>query len=92
LRQSFPFYFPSVHILARISARGYYPIMAAKTGLTSTERRSNVELRTVIDEMLERIRDYRRLIGAWTPEERAQAERELEMIMARIRRAASRQE
>ncbi len=43
-------------------------------------------------EMLERIRDYRRLIGAWTPEERAQAERELEMIMARIRRAASRQE
>jgi hypothetical protein len=66
--------------------------MPAKTGPTSAERRSNVELRAVIDEMLERIRDYRRLIGAWTPEERAQAERELEMIMARIRQAASRPE
>lgn len=66
--------------------------MPAKTGPASVERRSNVELRAVIDEMLERIRDYRRLIGAWTPDERAQAERELEMIMARIRRAASRPE
>jgi hypothetical protein len=51
-----------------------------------------VELRAVIDEMLERIRDFRRLIGAWTPDERAQAERELEGIMARIRQAATRPE
>jgi hypothetical protein len=50
-----------------------------------------MELRAVIDEMLERIRDYRRLTGAWTPEERAQAERELEMIMARIRQTATRE-
>jgi hypothetical protein len=57
-----------------------------------SERRSNLELRAVIDEMLERIRDFRRLTGAWTPEERAQAERELEMIMARIRQAATRSE
>jgi hypothetical protein len=52
---------------------------------TSRDRRSNLELRAVIDEMLERIRDYRVLTGAWTPEERAQAERELEAIMTRIR-------
>jgi hypothetical protein len=44
----------------------------------------------VIDEMLERIRDYRVLTGAWTPEERAQAERELEAIMTRIRLATTR--
>jgi hypothetical protein len=55
-----------------------------------SERRSNLELRAVIDEMLERIRDFRRLTGAWTPDERAQAEQELEGIMARIRQAATR--
>lgn len=59
---------------------------------TPSERRSNLELRAVIDEMLERIRDFRRLTGAWTPDERAQAERELEGIMARIRQAATRPE
>jgi hypothetical protein len=61
-------------------------------GPSSSERRSNLELRAVIDEMLERIRDFRRLTGAWTPDERAQAERELEGIMARIRQAATRPE
>ncbi len=59
---------------------------------TSRDRRSNLELRAVIDEMLERIRDYRVLTGAWTPEERAQAERELEAIMTRIRLATTRPE
>jgi hypothetical protein len=57
---------------------------------TTRDRRSNLELRAVIDEMLERIRDYRVLTGAWTPEERAQAERELEAIMTRIRLATTR--
>ncbi len=57
-----------------------------------SERRSNLELRTVIDEMLERIRDFRQLTGAWTPEERERAERELEAIMSRIRQAAIRPE
>jgi hypothetical protein len=46
----------------------------------------------VIDEMLERIRDYRVLTGAWTPEERVQAERELEAIMTRIRLTTTRPE
>ena len=57
---------------------------------TSRDRRSNLELRAVIDEMLERIRDYRVLTGAWTSEERAQAERELEAIMTRIRLTTTR--
>jgi hypothetical protein len=53
------------------------------------ERRANLELRAVIDEMLERVRDFRRLTGAWTKEEREQAERELEAIMTRVRAAAT---
>jgi hypothetical protein len=57
---------------------------------TTQDRRSHLELRAVIDEMLERIRDYRVLTGAWTAEERAQAERELDAIMARIRNATTR--
>jgi hypothetical protein len=57
---------------------------------TTQDRRSHLELRAVIDEMLERIRDYRELTGAWTPDERAQAERELDAIMARIRHATTR--
>jgi hypothetical protein len=57
-----------------------------------SERRANLELRAVIDEMLERVRDFRRLTGAWTKEERQQAERELEAIMARVRAAATKKE
>jgi hypothetical protein len=53
------------------------------------ERRANLELRSVIDEMLERVRDFRRLTGAWTTDEREQAERELESIMTRVRAAAT---
>lgn len=66
--------------------------MPGRRDSTPSERRSNLELRAVIDEMLERIRDYRRLTGAWTPDERAQAEHELELIMARIRETATRKD
>jgi hypothetical protein len=59
-----------------------------RSDATPSERRANLELRAVIDEMLERVRDFRRLTGAWTIEEREQAERELELIMARVRAAA----
>jgi len=61
----------------------------AKRDELPNERRANLELRSVIDEMLERVRDFRRLTGAWTREEREQAERELEAIMARVRAAAT---
>ena len=64
--------------------------MATSPDQTTRDRRSNTELRAAIDEMLERIRDYRMLTGAWTPEERAQAERELEGIMTRIRLTTTR--
>jgi len=46
----------------------------------------------VIDDMLDRIRDFRRLATTWTPEERARAEHELEELMVRLRDTAVRAE
>ena len=56
---------------------------------TPGERRRNVALRRLIDEMLGQVRHMHTAASLWTPEERAQAEAELEMIMARVRREAS---
>jgi hypothetical protein len=56
---------------------------------TQDDRRTNVALRALIDEMLDRVRDLNRHAGSWDPEERARAEAELEAIMARVRRQAS---
>ncbi len=56
---------------------------------TPAERRRNVALRRLIDEMLGQVRHIHSSAPLWTPEERAQAEAELEMIMARVRREAS---
>lgn len=53
------------------------------------DRRSNPELRRLIDEMLDRVRQMNRNIGVWSPEERARAEADLESVMARVRRLAS---
>jgi hypothetical protein len=66
--------------------------MADRTNPSPSERRSNLELREVIDDMLDRIRDFRRLTNVWTPEERALAERELERLMVRLRETAVRSE
>lgn len=55
----------------------------------SADRRSNLVLRALIDEMLERVRELNRNSGVWTQEERARAEVELEGVMARVRRVAS---
>jgi hypothetical protein len=55
----------------------------------ATERRSNLVLRALVGEMLERVRELSRRTTAWTPEERAQAEAELEAIMAHVRREAA---
>lgn len=57
-------------------------------GAGSGERRSNVVLRALVNEMLDRVRDLSRRTEAWTPEERAQAEADLEMIMERVRQEA----
>lgn len=54
-------------------------------------RRTNVVLRTLIDEMLERVRELSRNSSAWTDDERARAEAELDGVMARVRRVAAKQ-
>jgi hypothetical protein len=53
------------------------------------DRRNNLVLRALIDEMLERVREMNRNNGIWNSEERARAEAELEGIMARVRRVAA---
>jgi hypothetical protein len=55
----------------------------------TSDRRSNLVLRALIDEMLERVREINRNTGAWTGDDRARAEAELDAIMARVRRVAS---
>ena len=54
-----------------------------------TERRRNLALRRLIDEMLGQVRQVHSAPPLWTPEERARAEAELEIIMARVRREAA---
>jgi hypothetical protein len=56
---------------------------------TLQDRRANPELRRLIEEMLERVREMNRNVTVWSVEERARAESDLESIMARVRRLAS---
>lgn len=56
----------------------------------TVERRTNDVLRALVTEMLERVRQLNRQATAWTPEERVQAESELEAIMQRVRSEAAR--
>ena len=58
-------------------------------GGNADDRRSNLILRALIDEMLERVREMNRNTGIWSSDERARAEAELDSIMARVRRAAA---
>ena len=58
---------------------------------TLQDRRANPELRQLIEEMLERVREMNRNVGVWSAEERARAEADLESIMARVRRLAAQQ-
>jgi hypothetical protein len=60
---------------------------AASTG--TDDRRTNEVLRALVSEMLERVREVTRRTSAWSAEERAQAEAELEAIMAHVRREAT---
>lgn len=52
------------------------------------DRRSNLVLRALIDDMLERVRELNRNSTAWSDEQRERAEAELEGVMARVRRIA----
>jgi hypothetical protein len=54
------------------------------------DRRSQLGLRALIDEMLQQVRELNRHAATWDPDERARAEQQLEMIMARVRDEASR--
>lgn len=56
----------------------------------TAERRTNEVLRSLVNEMLQGVRDLSRRTAVWSAEERAQAERELEVIMARVRDEAAR--
>lgn len=65
--------------------------MSDSTGSGTEERRRNPLLRMLIDEMLEQVREINRHATAWTPEERQQAEAQLQRIMEQVRGAATRQ-
>lgn len=54
------------------------------------DRRSNLVLRALIDEMLERVRELNRNAAGLAQGDRAKAEAELDSIMARVRRVAAR--
>ena len=62
---------------------------AAAKRNSGSNRRNNLVLRALIDEMLERVRELNRVNAVWSTEERARAEAELDAIMARVRRVAS---
>jgi hypothetical protein len=64
------------------------PSTAAKRD-SGSNRRNNLVLRALIDEMLERVRELNRANAVWSTDERARAEAELDAIMARVRRVAS---
>jgi len=53
------------------------------------DRRSNLVLRALIDDMLDRVRELNRNSNSWSENEREHAEADLESIMARVRRIAS---
>jgi uracil-DNA glycosylase len=55
---------------------------AMSTG--TDDRRTNEVLRSLVSEMLERVREVTRRTSAWSAEERAQAEAELEIIRPRL--------
>jgi hypothetical protein len=64
------------------------PATVSSVGSLSSERRANPALRSLIDEMLHRLRDLNRNTNAWSTADHARAEAELDVIMARVRRAA----
>lgn len=101
VRRAIPYYYamepgPILEILAEAMDRqphsGRFMTDSANGDTTSTgtdERRTNEVLRALVSEMLERVREVTRRTSAWSAEERAQAEAELEAIMAHVRREAT---
>lgn len=54
------------------------------------ERRRDPLFRSLIDDMMQQIRELRAHAGPWPPDERARVEADLERIMAQVRNAALR--
>jgi hypothetical protein len=52
------------------------------------DRRKNLLLRSLIDDMMEQLRELQRHSGPWPQEERAKLEKDLERIMAQVRNQA----
>ena len=74
-------------------ARLRYPTVSGDQVIPNPEqagdRRANLVLRALIDEMLERVRGLNAIPSTMTTDERSRAEAELESIMARVRRYAA---
>lgn len=71
---------------------GYWTVgggLLISTPDQGAERRANLVLRALIDEMLDRVRELNGASSSMTADERARAEAELESIMARVRRYAA---
>ena len=58
---------------------------------SAPERRHDALFRTLIDDMMQQIRELRSHAGPWPTEERARVEADLERIMAQVRNAALRE-
>ena len=56
----------------------------------AADRRRNLLLRTLIDDMLAQVRELQQHAGPWPPDERARAEEALARIMAQVRGEALR--
>jgi hypothetical protein len=63
--------------------------LVISTSEQAGDRRANLVLRALIDEMLERVRGLNANPSTLTTDERSRAEAELESIMARVRRYAA---
>lgn len=61
------------------------------TGHDGPDRRRDPLFRSLIDEMMQQIRELRTHAGPWPAEERARVEADLERIMAQVRNAALRE-
>ena len=55
------------------------------------DRRRDPLFRSLIDDMMQQIRELRAHAGPWPPDERARVEADLERIMAQVRNAALRE-
>ena len=62
----------------------------ARPGHEGADRRRDPLFRSLIDEMMQQIRELRAHAGPWPAEERARVEADLERIMAQVRNAALR--